>query len=61
MVPARNAEVLAERLDVLLSDAALRERMGINGREYAERHFSLAKVVEKHMEIYDSLTEEVAK
>lgn len=58
VVPARNAEVLAERLDVLLSDAALRERMGINGREYAERHFSLAKVVEKHMEIYDSLTEE---
>lgn len=56
LIGVNDADALAARLDTLLSDAELRERMGRNARCFAERNFSIVDVVDRHLEIYDSLS-----
>jgi glycosyltransferase involved in cell wall biosynthesis len=53
LVPVRNAPVLAEALEALLSDARLRHRMGAAGREIAVNKFGLGKVNEETLMIYE--------
>ena len=55
LIPTHDSEALAERLRMLINDADLRQRMGIKGREKAEREFSLTDVVERHIAIYNAL------
>ena len=52
LIPIKNAEALAGRLKQLLDDRELRISMGRKSREFAERDFSIAKVVNTHLEIY---------
>ena len=55
LIPVRDSKALAEKLRILLEDKDLRERMGRAAREKAEREFSLENVIQKHLEIYQSL------
>lgn len=48
LVPKHDAENLAEKIQVLLTDAELRQRMGKAGREKYEKEFTL-EVFEKRM------------
>lgn len=48
LIPKHDAETLAEKIETLLSDAALRQRMGEAGREKFEKEFTL-EVFEKRM------------
>lgn len=48
LVPKYNAAILANKIEFLLSDSALRQRMGSAGREKYEREFTL-EVFEKRM------------
>lgn len=48
LVPKHDAETLAEKIQTLLSDATLRQRMGEAGREKFEKEFTL-EVFEKRM------------
>lgn len=48
LVPKHDAETLAEKIQTLLSDADLRQRMGEAGREKFEKEFTL-EVFEKRM------------
>lgn len=48
LVPKHDAENLAEKIQVLLTDAELRQRMGKAGREKFEKEFTL-EVFEKRM------------
>lgn len=48
LVPEHDAENLAEKIQVLLTDAELRQRMGKAGREKFEKEFTL-EVFEKRM------------
>ncbi len=57
LIPIKDSEVLAKKLDILLSDNILRKKMGVNSRSLAERDFSIQNVVQKHLEIYHSLLE----
>lgn len=43
-----NAEDLARKLDALLDDAGMRERMGLAGRKRFEEHFSWPVVIQRH-------------
>ena len=56
LIPVKDADTLAEKLDILFSDASLRKTMGLNARKYAEENFSIDIVVEKHLSIYKELT-----
>lgn len=53
----KNPQALAEKLEILINDKSLREIMGKNSREKAEREFSIKKVVDTHLRIYNSLSE----
>ncbi len=55
LIPTKNVDDLVEKLDVLISDADLRQKMGLNSRKYAEEYFSIDVVIERHLNIYNEL------
>jgi glycosyltransferase involved in cell wall biosynthesis len=55
LVPVKDSKTLAAKLKLLIDNKQLRETMGRNSRQKAEQQFSIDKVVEKHLETYDSL------
>ncbi len=55
LVPARAPEPLAAALRRLLQDAALRQRMGVAGRELVLREFSLERVNAATLALYAQL------
>lgn len=56
LVPERDDAALAEKLDTLLFDRALGEKMGQRGREFVCEVFDIRKQTIKLEGIYDSLT-----
>lgn len=56
LVPIKDSGMLAEKLRILIDDAGLRRRMGVNSRRIAERDFSLEDVITKHLTIYCELS-----
>lgn len=55
LVPVKDAAALADAIQHLINDPALRERMGRAGRQLAEESFAIEKIVEQHMTIYREL------
>ncbi len=55
LVPVRNAPALAEAINRLLDNPSLRLEMGRAGRKLAEKEFSIHKVVDAHMQVYEDL------
>lgn len=53
LVPERNVDVLAERLEFLISNPHIWGEMGQKGREYIERNYNITTQVQKLEEIYD--------
>lgn len=52
LVPHGDPAALAERLVALMDDAALRRRLGENGRRLAEERFRLDSVCRRTMDVY---------
>lgn len=55
LIEPKDVDALTAKLDVLLSDAELRQTMGKNSREYAEKYFDIDVVIERHLAIYGEL------
>jgi len=55
LVPVRDAEALANAIQDLIQNPEKRKSMGKAGRNLAEREFSIEKVVDAHLDIYDEL------
>ena len=55
LIPIKDSDALAEKLSLLISTHELRSSMGRAAREIAERDFSLADVIDKHLAIYNEL------
>ena len=51
-VPIRDAGALAEAMRTLVDDHDLRERMGIAGRGRVQERFTVARMVDSHIELY---------
>jgi glycosyltransferase involved in cell wall biosynthesis len=58
LVQPGNVQVMAERVDQLVSNPALRERIGINARKYAQEHFSDQESMNAIVRIYQKLVAE---
>lgn len=59
IVPIKDAEKLASALQWLIEHSKERVAMGKAGRIFAEREFSIEKIVSEHLEIYEELTEKL--
>ena len=57
LVNPRNPQELANALIKLINNPALRNSMSIASRRKAEREYSIEKVIDTHLKIYDSLLE----
>lgn len=55
LVEPRDGSALAERIEELLCDPAMRDHMGVAARQLAEERFSVTSIVDSHMEIYRKL------
>ena len=55
LIPVKDSRTLADKLRMLIDNKELRVRLGKASRAKAEREFSIAMVVRKHLECYDSL------
>jgi D-inositol-3-phosphate glycosyltransferase len=55
LTPVGDAEALARRMQILLEDAGLRQRMGQAGRRLVETRFSVQAAGEHFLEVYDCL------
>ena len=55
LVPIKNCKAVAEKLEILIDNQSLRQKMGIYSRKIAERDFSLDQVVKTHLDIYKEL------
>ena len=55
LVPIKDSNALAKKIEVLIQDENKRQKMGQNSRLLAERNFSIIDVINKHMEIYQLL------
>ena len=56
LAEVRNPEDLADKIDVLLKDKDLREKMGNNSRKRLLENFSIESYVQNYSEEYDRLT-----
>nr|WP_320059177.1 glycosyltransferase family 4 protein [uncultured Bacteroides sp.] len=55
LIPIKDSVSLADKLEILISDAKLRVNMGNNSRKLAEKEFSVLNVVDKHLKLYNTL------
>ena len=55
LIQPKDVDALTEKLDILLGDAELRQKMGKAARAYAEKHFDIKVVIERHLSIYNEL------
>lgn len=55
IVPCNDPSALAEALRRLLQDKELRTRIGDNGRRFVLKHFSMERVSEQYLELYQDL------
>jgi putative colanic acid biosynthesis glycosyltransferase WcaI len=53
VVPAENPRALADAVLSLRQNPTLREELGVNGRSYAEAHFTKALVLRKYDEFFE--------
>ena len=53
LVPIKDSQAVADKLEILLNDKKLRQKMGRHSRQIAERDFSLEDVITKHLAIYN--------
>ncbi len=56
LVPPRDVEQLRHAIVTLIEDAPARQRMGVAGRERMQQEFSIAAMADKHVVLYDSIT-----
>lgn len=55
LIQPKDVDALTEKLDLLLGDAELRQKMGKASRAYAEKYFDIEVVIARHLAIYDEL------
>ena len=58
VVPLGDAMAMADRINVLLGDAALRRTMSQGARRWVEQEFSVAKLAEKMAVVYEAAVQE---
>ena len=56
LVPPENPEALADAILAYAADPALRQRHGARARELVEERYTLDRMVQQYMDVYDSVS-----
>ncbi|MEY8720592.1 glycosyltransferase family 4 protein [Bacteroides stercorirosoris] len=56
LIPVKDSDTLAKKLNLLFEYENLRQNMGRNSRILAEKDFSIENVIHRHLEIYSQLS-----
>lgn len=56
LVPVKDAKALADAIQTLIESPERRLQMGLAGRKLAQNSFTIDKIVEQHLSIYQELT-----
>ena len=51
-----NLTGFAEKIDYLLSNTVILIEMGLEARKFAEKEFSIERVIKKHLEVYQDIS-----
>ena len=55
LIQPKDVDALTEKLELLINNKDLRQKMGKAARKYAEEYFDIKVVVESHIAIYNEL------
>ena len=55
LVPVRDAEALANAIFRLIENIKLRHQMALAGRRLAEERYSIERIVDSHLALYETL------
>ena len=55
LIQPKDVDALTEKLDLLIGNKDLRQKMGKAARKYAEKYFDINVVIERHLAIYKEL------
>lgn len=55
LIRPKDVDALTEKLDLLLTNRELRQKMGKAARAYAEKYFDINEVINRHLAIYNEL------
>ncbi|MCX7760509.1 MAG: glycosyltransferase family 4 protein [Hydrogenothermaceae bacterium] len=55
LVPVKDSIELAKKIEILINDRDLREKMGKYGREKAVKEFDIRRVVDEYISLYEQL------
>jgi len=55
LVPAFNKEIVADKIEYLINNSATSSEMGLNGRTIIENRFSLQKMLQSYLTLYQSV------
>lgn len=55
LIKPKDVDALTQKLDLLISNTELRQKMGRESRKYAEEYFDIEVVKERHLSIYNEL------
>ena len=53
LVPIKNSDVLSQKIEALINDKKLREKMGTKAKEKAHKEFDINIIVNQYMEYYE--------
>ena len=56
LVPAENPEALADAILTYAADPALRQRQGARARQLVEERYTLDRMVQQYMDVYDTVS-----
>ncbi len=54
LVPIKDSNTLSQKIEVLINDKELREKMGLNSRKKAVNEFDIDVVVDKYIRLYNA-------
>lgn len=55
LVEQKNVAMIVERVELLMNDPELREKMGVKGREWIRKNFEIGRMSQNYIDLYEKI------
>jgi glycosyltransferase involved in cell wall biosynthesis len=55
LVEQKDSQMIVEKIELLMSDAELRERMGMKGKKWITDNFEIGRMSQSYINLYETL------